>query len=377
MLFSQVIGQQAVKQKLIQSVQNNRVSHAQLFLGPEGSGKLALALAYAQYINCTNRTATDSCGQCPSCVKIAKLSHPDLHFIFPTTTTKKVKSNPESVLFLDEWRSILIENQAYISANQWYEYLGVENKQGTIYARDASEIIRKLQFKSYESGYKITIVWMVEKLNITAANKLLKLLEEPPDKTVFILIAEEQEEILPTVRSRAYLVKIPRIADESVMRELSLRYDKREADVRDAAIVAQGNWVEAIRLFENSEDEKYNYQTFQQWMRLCFRVAVLELSDFSGNIATIGREKQKSLLNYGLKVLRSGMLFNNQTGKLVKLPGDEYDFHAKFAAFVNSQNAVQMIQLMEEGITHIERNANPSILFMDTSLKMVKLLKLK
>ncbi len=377
MLFSQVIGQQAVKQKLIQSVRSNRVSHAQLFLGPEGSGKLALALAYARYINCSQRTETDSCGHCSSCVKFSKLSHPDLHFIFPTTTTKKIKSNPESIHFLEEWRTILLEKKAYINTNQWYETLGVENKQGTIYARDAVEIIRKLQFKAYEDGYKITIVWMVEKLNITAANRLLKLLEEPPDKTIFILIAEEQEEILPTVRSRAYLVKVPRINDQAVIRALSELFDRREADVRDLSLMAHGNWIEALRVFENSDEEKFNFQTFQQWMRLCFKAAVPELGDFTANIATIGRENQKSLLAYGLKLFRNGILFNHQLGSLVRLPADENEFHSKFSAFVHPRNIRQMVSLLEEGINHIERNANPSILFMDTSLKIVKLLKVK
>ena len=377
MQFSNVIGQQALKQRLIQSVATNRVSHAQLFLGPEGSGKLALALAYAQYINCKNRSERDSCGVCSSCIKYSKLSHPDLHFIFPTTTNKKVKKDPESVLFLDEWRHFAIEKEAYFTANQWYDYLGVENKQGTIYARDANEIIRKLQFKAFEADYKITIIWMVEKINPTAANKLLKLLEEPPDKTIFILIAEEQEQILPTVRSRAYLVKIPKITDKDMLQALTEKFQCREADVRDAMLMAQGNWIDALSLYENTEEEKYYYQTFQQWMRLCFKVAMIELADFSANIATIGREKQKAFLQYGLQLFRNGLLFNTQIGQLVRLPGDEYDFHAKFAAFVHGGNVLQMVKLMEDSILHIERNANPSILFMDTSLKMVKLLKMK
>lgn len=377
MLFSEVIGQHSVKQRLIHSVATNRVSHAQLFLGPEGSGKLALALAYAQFINCKNRNETDSCGVCSSCVKFSKLSHPDLHFIFPTTTNKKVKKDPESVLFLEEWRRFVLEKNAYLTTNQWYDYLGVENKQGTIYARDANEIIRKLQYKAFEAEYKITIVWMIEKINPTAANKLLKLLEEPPDKTIFILIAEEQEQILPTVRSRAYLVKIPKITDKDMLQALIEKFQCREADVRDAMLMAQGNWIDALSFYENKEEEKYYYQTFQQWMRLCFKVSMIELSDFSANIATIGREKQKAFLQYGLQLFRNGILFNNQISQLVRLPGDEFDFHAKFAAFVHGGNVLQMVKLMEDSILHIERNANPSILFMDTSLKMVKLLKIK
>jgi len=377
MLFSEIIGQQAVKHNLIQTVSTNRVSHAQLFLGPGGSGKLALALAYAQYINCQNRTVSDSCGSCPSCIKFAKLAHPDLHFIFPTTTNKKVKKDPESIHFLGEWRQFILQKRAYLIVNQWYDYLGVENKQGTIYARDANEIIRKLQFKAYEAEYKITIIWMIEKINTAAANKLLKLLEEPPDKTIFILIAEEQEQILPTVLSRTYLVKIPKIDDHDILHALVERFQCREADAKDAMLLAQGNWIDAISFYENKDEEKFNFQTFQQWMRLCFKVAIIELTEFSVHISTIGRERQKSFLQYGLQLFRNGMLFNNQVGQLVRLPVDEHEFHTKFATFVHGGNMLQMVKLMEDGILHIERNANPSLLFMDTSLKMVKLLKMK
>jgi DNA polymerase III subunit delta' len=377
MLFADVIGQEALKQQLIQSVAENRVSHAQLFLGAAGSGKFALALAYAQYINCKSRSATDSCGVCPSCVKISKLTHPDLHFVFPTTTNKKVKKDAESRLFMEEWRQFVLEQQAYIGLNDWFSFIGVENKQGTIYVRDANEIIRKLGFKAYEGEYKVMIIWMAEKINLQAANKLLKLLEEPPDKTLFILVAEEQDQILATVRSRSYMVKIPRIADEAVIDALSSKYNIRRADAQSAALIAHGNWLEAQRLYENAEDEKYNFQTFQQWMRLCYRGVYGELLDFTASLSRIGREKQKSFLNYALQVFRNGLLINNQLDRLVRTAEEERDFNRKFSAFVNHQNAMPMVKLMEDGIQHIERNAHAGILFADISFKMVKLLKVK
>lgn len=377
MLFRQIIGQDALKQKLIQSVTESRVSHAQMFLGPPGSGKLALALAYATYINCTSRTADDSCGTCPSCIKMDRLIHPDLHAIFPTTTTKKVKSNPESGLFMEEWRQFVLQEGGYTNLNDWYEFLGVENKQGTIFTRDANELIRKLGFKAYEAEYKIAIIWMAEKINIQAANKLLKLLEEPPAKTLFLLIAEEQEEILPTVRSRTYLVKVPRIADQDVLKALTERYQCREAEVREAAMLSEGNWLEALRLQENNEEEKYYFRTFQQWMRLCFKSAIPELTDFTANIATIGREKQKALLHYGLHVFRNGLLVNSRLHEMLRLTDEEKEFNLKFAPFVQAINIEQMIRLMEEGINHIERNAHAGILLTDISLKMVKLLRMK
>ncbi len=377
MQFADVIGQKSIKKQLIQSVNENRVSHAQLFLGPEGSGKLALALAYSQYINCSNRSQNDSCGLCPSCIKMSKLSHPDLHFVFPTTTNKKIKKDAESRLFLEDWRAFVLKNDAYVGLNKWFAHIGVENKQGTIYVRDANEIIKKLNFKAYEAEYKVMIIWMAEKINQQAANKLLKLLEEPPEKTLFVLIAEEQDQILATVRSRSYMVKIPRISDVDMLDALTTKYDLHKPDAQSIALVAHGNWLEAQRLFENAEDEKYNFRTFQHWMRLCYRGAVMDLLEFTTNISRIGREKQKSFLNYALQILRHSLLISNNLDKLVRTGDDEKKFNQNFSAFVNHHNAIPMIKLMEEGIQQIERNAHAGLLFTDISFQMMKLLKTK
>jgi len=377
MKFSDIIGQKAVKDRLVQSVKDGRVSHAQLFWGPPGIGKLALALAYGQFLNCTAPTPNDSCGTCPSCIKSARLTHPDLHFIYPTTTTKKIKKDPESKLFAEEWREFILTHKAYVDLNRWYDFLGVENKQGTIFARDASEIIRRLNFKAYEGKFKVMIIWMVEKLNITAANKLLKLLEEPPENTLFILIAEEPEQILTTIKSRTYQVKIPRIDKDELTKALAAYYDCRIAEVSEISAMAHGNWLEALRLHDNAEEEKFHFHNFQQWMRLCFRKSVIELIDFCSNINGIGRERQKAFLNYGLTLFRNALLSNNGLSELVRLTGDEYAFASKFAPFVHHANILEMVSLMEEGIQQIERNANAQILFMDTSLKVVKLLQVK
>lgn len=377
MRFSDVIGQQTLKNQLIQSVQIGRISHAQLFWGPAGTGKLALALAYSQFILCRNRSDEDSCGVCPSCQKVSKLVHPDLHFFYPTTTTKKVKKDAESKLFAEEWRKYVIENKAYVGLQQWYDFLGVENKQGTIFVRDAAEINRLLSYKAYEGETKIVIIWMVEKLHPTAANKLLKLLEEPPDKTLFVLIAEQIEQILTTIKSRTYQVKIPRIAHNDLLTALSNTYDRRQADVYDIALTAHGNWLEALRLYENAEDEKENFHNFQQWMRLCYRGAVNELIDFCSFIAGIGREKQKAFLNYGLHLMRNTLMFNHNLSHTVRLPADENEFTRKFSTFVHHNNIFQITALLEEGIVHIERNGYAQLIFMDTSLKMIGLLRIK
>ena len=377
MQFKDVIGQDAVKQRLIQSVRENHVSHAQLFLGPTGSGKLPLALAYAQYILCPNRTETDSCGVCPTCQKMQKLVHPDLHFVVPTATTKKVKSNPESDLFMEEWREYVLQNQGYVDTSSWYTFLDVENKLGYMSVRDAASLLHKLNMKAYEGDYKIAIIWMAEKMNPQCANKLLKLLEEPPEKTVFLLIAEDQQELLATIKSRTALVKIPAIDLGSIESELRRRLGCDLQQAHNAAMISEGNWITACHAVQDSEEHKFFFTTFQQWMRLCFRSAYPELIDFSSNIKTLGREKQKVLLDYGLRIIRNSLLFNNNLAEIVMLPDDEKTFNSKFAPFVNPANLMQIAALFEEAIRHIERNGNAQIIFTDVGFKMVGLLKRK
>ena len=346
MQFKDVIGQSAIKQRLIQSVRENHVSHAQLFLGPAGSGKLPLALAYAQYILCPNRTETDSCGVCPTCQKMQKLVHPDLHFVVPTAATKKIKSNPESDLFMEEWREYVIQNQGYVDTSSWYTFLDVENKQGYMSVRDAASLLRKLSMKSYEGEYKIAIIWMAEKMRTDTANKLLKLLEEPPEKTVFILIAEDQEELLTTIKSRTALVKIPAIETKAVEKTLIERLNAQPNQAHDAAMISEGNWITACHSVQDSEEHKYFFTTFQQWMRLCFRAAYSELIDFSN-------------------------------AEIVMLPEDEKLFNSKFAPFVNPANLAQIAELFEEAMRQIERNGYAPLIFTDVSFKMVGLLKKK
>ena len=378
MLFSQIIGHEDIKAKLIQSVKENRVAHAQLFLGQEGTGKLPLAIAYAQYINCANRGENDSCGICPSCKKYNALVHPDLHFIFPTTTTKNVKKDPESDLFLAEWRKYLENCDAYADLSSWYNKLDVENKQGSINVRDAATIMRKLNLKAYEAEYKVAIIWMAEKLNIQAANKLLKLLEEPPEKTLFILISENQEELLTTVRSRTVLMKIPKLTLDEVQNAL---INKSACDynlARNAAILANGNWILAQSYVNDQEDEKLYFQSFQKWMRYCFRFSASELIDFIANdIKSLGREKQKEFLAYGLNFFHNALLMNNGLIGNVLLPDDEKAFLKNFAPFISNNNIDMITELFEESINQIERNGNASLIFLDDSFKIFNYFKMK
>jgi DNA polymerase-3 subunit delta' len=306
-----------------------------------------------------------------------KLVHPDLHFVVPTATTKKIKSNPESDLFMEEWREYVIQNQGYVDTSSWYTFLDVENKQGYMSVRDAASLLRKLSMKSYEGEYKIAIIWMAEKMRVETANKLLKLLEEPPEKTVFLLIAEDQEELLATIKSRTALVKIPAIDINKVQQALVERLGCAPQQAHDAAMISEGNWITACHSVQDSEEHKFFFTTFQQWMRLCFRAAYSELIDFSNNIKSLGREKQKELLEYGLHIIRNSLLFNNNLAGIVMLPNDEKTFNSKFAPFVNPANLAQIAELFEEAMRQIERNGYAPLIFTDVSFKMVGLLKKK
>jgi len=376
MQFSQIIGQEAIKKRLIQTVHDNRVSHAQLFLGPEGSGKLALAIAYAQYINCEQRIAEDSCGHCPSCLKYNKLIHPDLHFIYPVATTKKVSSKPLSKHFIVEWRELLLENNQYVALNDWYNKIEIENKQGFIKDEDSKEIIKTLSYKSYESEYKVMILWMVEKLYHTAAPRILKILEEPPDKTLFILISESQDQIIQTILSRTQLVKIPKLPDDEIFNTIKDRYELPDNKVRDVVNLSNGNFREAIQLINQNEDSTEHFNTFRLWMRLCYQVKIIEISKFVEKISKTGREPQKRFVKYAMRMIRECLLFQFGLESLVKLNSEEQKFISDFSPFVNVANADLFAEELNKAIYHIERNANPTILFFDLSIKVARLLKL-
>ncbi len=356
MKFSEIQGNKQIKRKLVQTVLDQRVSHAQLFFGPEDSSKLALAVAYAQFINCTNKqgipaspsseprtdSLPDSCGTCPSCVKYQKIAHPDLHFIYPVTNTKKVTSKAQSKHFMDEWRHFLLDNNFAAGLQSWYEAIGIENKQGLINALDCNEIITTLSYKSYESDYKVMIIWMVEKLFYAAAPKILKILEEPPEKTLFILISEEPDQIINTILSRTLMVRIP--ADPA---------GKHATD----------------------EDDSIHFVAFRQWMRACYAAKVPDLIKFASDISKTGREKQKSFLIYSLKTI--GLCASrNYLGRLpAGIDGEELKFITDFSPFIMPENLNGFNELLNEAIYHIERNAHPGTLFLDLSLKIVRLFK--
>jgi DNA polymerase-3 subunit delta' len=378
MQFKSIIGQKTVIKKLLTGIHENRVAHSQLFLGPEGCGSLALAIAFVQYINCSHRNETDSCGICPSCIKFQKFSHPDLHFYFPTTTNNSVKKDPKSQLFYNDWRGYLESCGAYPTQNGWYETLGVGNKQGTIYTRDASDISHEISLKPYEAEYKTFIIWLPERMHESASNKLLKTFEEPPAKTIFILVSERYELLLSTIRSRAQLIKVSKLTDDEIIEALYSRTEASEEIAKNIAMVANGNWNMALDIFENAEETQSNFILFRQWLRLCFRPGnYIELNKLNGELARIGRERQKRFLNYGLETIHSSILHNEGNSTKVKKSGEEFEFSQKFAPYINQDNQTEIYHLLNESIYHIERNAHGGILFSDLSFKMGDLLKKK
>ncbi len=376
MLLKDVIGQQKAKEQLLDTVRQDRISHAQLFLGAEGSGNLPLAIAYAQYVSCENRQETDSCGKCPSCVKYSKLAHPDLHFVFPVATTPSVKSKPVSDNFLTLWRDKLLENP-YFNLNQWLEHIGVENKQGLIGSDEAAEIIKKLNLKTYEAEYKVMIIWMPEKMNAASANKLLKMIEEPPKKTLFLLVAENAEMIINTILSRTQLVKVPKIDRESLQTTISERFGIAGDNLLAAVRLSNGNYIKALEAVERSASGKEFFDTFTNWMRTCYSGKVLEISKLIDSMTQWGRERQKSFLNYAMGMVRENFVMNlsDEGNSLNYMNSDENMFSERFHRFINERNIFQINAELELAYKHIERNASDKIVLLDLSLKLINLLR--
>ena len=376
MRFSFIHGQETIRRRLIQTVKESRISHAQLFYGPEGSGKLAMAIAYAQYINCSGRTGEDSCGQCPSCLKYEKLIHPDLHFILPVAVTKKVTKNPVTREFLPEWRELLISRGCYVSLNDWYEKINIENKQAIINADDCNEIIRTLNYKAYEAEYKVMIIWMVEKLYHAAAPKILKILEEPPDKTLFILISASHDQIISTILSRTQPVKFFKAGDAAVREVLRSRVSSPEEELNAVVRQVDGNLNLAYG-WSSDQQETDLFEKFAQWMRLCYQQKAAGLSEFIEALTVQGRERQKNFLQYALRFIRECLMLPYGDPELSRLSRAENDFARNFAPFIHPANGVLFADELNRAMFHIERNANPSLLFMDLSLTFGKLLKMK
>jgi DNA polymerase-3 subunit delta' len=382
MLFSEVLGQTHIKNHLTRSVDEGRIAHAQLFVGPEGSGTLPMAVAYAQYILCNNTNGENTGGDESCNLKFKSFSHPDLHFAFPVTTSDKVKSKPVSNFYMEEWRQLL-DQQPYGNLFDWYKLLGVDNKQGQIGVDEATEIVKSLSLKSYEGGYKVMIVWMAEKINTSAANKLLKLIEEPPEKTIFILITEDEEQIINTILSRCQILHFPPLAEEVISDALVENYHIEKSVASKIAHQANGNYNKACDLiYQDSEDIQFE-KWFVFWVRSAFKAkgnkkAIHDLISWSEEIAKTGRETQKKFLAFCLNYFRQALLLNYNASDLVYLEPRSENFQIeKFAPFVHDTNIMEISNELQEAIYHIERNGNSKIILTDLSIKLTRLLHKK
>lgn len=375
MKFSQIAGHKEIIGKLIHSVKEERVSHAQLFAGPEGCGNLGLALAYATYISCENRTDNDSCGVCKSCAKYEKLIHPDLHFVFPVVKGKKA-TDPVSDNYIEEWREF-VKKSPYFTLNNWLDSIEVGNAQGMIFASEASEIIKKLNLKTFESDFKIMIIWLPEKMHQSSANKLLKMIEEPPEKTLFLLVSEEPDKVIPTILSRCQLVKIRSFNDMEIEKYLITRYNLSGEKATDISRVSNGNITRAIELCENEDSSLANFIRFKSLMRFAWKRDIISLINWSEEIAATGREAQKNFITFSLRLFRENLMLSLDQLKnnLVFLTGEEADFSGKFHPFINSENICQLTEEFNLVHSHIEANGNPKIIFLDLSLKVARLIK--
>ncbi len=382
MLFQDILGQHHIKSHLTRSASLGRIPHAQLFVGPEGSGTLAMAIAYAQFILCNNENDENSNGNDSCNLKFENVSHPDLHFIYPTVTTDDVKTKPKSIDFITDFRLFLKQNP-YGSLFDWYQLLGVANKQGEIRVDDAQEILKNLALKSYEGGYKITIIWMADKMNIAASNKLLKLLEEPSDKTLFILISENEEDIIQTIRSRCQVLHFNGLPEKVIEEALIARENIDSKIAIKMAHQAQGNYNKALQLLQEDSEDVFFENYFITWVRAAFRAkgnaaAIQDLILWSEQIAGLGRETQKKFLLFCTDMFRQTLLLNYETPSLVFIePKDEKFKLENFAPFVNGNNIQDIFKEISDAMYHIERNGNAKIVLTDLSIKLTRLIHKK
>ncbi len=372
MRFADIIGHQSLKQRLVESIDKGRVSHAQLFSGEAGSGTLPLAIAYAQYLNCPHRSGGDSCGECPSCRQIAEMAHPDVHFVFPVN--KQGKKSGEKIIssnFLAPWREIVASTGGYFSRQQWYDMLNLgKTLQGHINVAEAEEIIRRLSFKSLESEYKIMIIWQAETMNSEAANKLLKILEEPWQKTLFLLITDRPDLLLDTIRSRTQQVHVPRLTAEELMPLL----EGDELQRRNMARLAAGDVIQLRRLAGGAEDEarRESFELFCSLMRLSYNDKHLELMEWADTVAQLSREQQRSMLLHAARLLRESYMLHAGLGAISYLWGDEAKFCNNFAPFIGNQNIEYLIGEIEQVRRQIDQNGNARIIFTHFALAVSK-----
>lgn len=373
---SDVIGQQEAWERLMQMVHEDRLPHAMMLCGAQGSGKMALALAFANYLLCRNHTQGDeACEVCPQCKMLKKWEHPDLHFSFPTIKLPSMGSDhkPVSDDFIREWHEML-ESGPYFSMDQWMTAIGAENQQAIITAGESDDLVRKLSLKSSQGGYKISIIWLPERMNIECANKLLKLIEEPPQGTIFIMVCEEPDKLLETIRSRTQRIDVRRISSESIAVALQQKHGLGAESSMRLARLANGSWLKAVRELENDSENDDFLADYQQLMRLAYQRNVRNLKKWSEHMQTYGREKQKRFMDYFMRLTRENFMYNFGNPDLNYMSEKEEEFATKFARFINENNVIAMTEMAEKIQRDIKQNANAKIVFFDMALRMIMML---
>lgn len=373
MLFKDIVGQKAVKERLIKEVQEGRVAHAQLFTGPEGVGKLPTAIAYARYLLCQNKTESDSCGTCLSCRMFNNLSHPDLHFVYPVINKAKPPKKTLCDDIIATWRNFVLENP-YFNINHWLSEQGAENQQATIYTAESEEISRKLALKSSQGGYKVLIIWLPEKMQEECSNKILKILEEPPSQTVFLLVSEQPEFLLQTIRSRTQQIDFKRLSSEEIQADLENTKGINSPDAKHIAHLANGSYLNALEAIHINEDKALFFDMFVLLMRLSYQRKVKEIKQWSEQIASWGREKQKNFLLYCQRLVRENFIYNFRIEVLNYMTDDEQNFSTRFARFINERNVMGIMDELTLAQRQIEQNVNAKMIFFDFGLKMIVLL---
>jgi DNA polymerase-3 subunit delta' len=379
MQFSEIIGHTETKQLLLRAVQTNHLAHALLFDGPMGSANLALALALAQYVNCEDRQRSgeaemDSCDRCASCIKIQKLVHPDLHMVFPVANLAKGKT---SEAYLADWRKFLLD-QPYRTLPEWLETVGADNKQGNISAEEARAILQKLSLKAYEGAYKIMLIWLPELMNVTSANALLKVLEEPPAQTLFLLVTNQSDKLLITILSRTQRVAVRAFTDEEVATYLRQHLNLDETTARRTAYLADGNLSIALNLVRNESDQgsgSDRHTWFADWMRTCYRQDLITLVKQADQFDGFSKEKQKGLLEYSIRLYRDLFLWQQGAGALLRLPDEEMAFVKNFAKILTIKHIEQIVSDLNEATYHLERNARAKMIMLDMSLTFSRLIR--
>lgn len=371
--FQQVIAQEDAKKHLLQMTQGNQLPHAMMFCGPQGAGKLPLALAFARYLLCIEPTENDSCGQCAGCRMLDNWAHPDLHFSFPVYKAKST-DHPVSDNYLEAWRKQLQENP-YFDTEMWLNDIKAENQQITFYVQESDALQRKLALKSSQGGRKIVLMWLPEKMSQEVANKLLKLIEEPPLHTYFLLVSEDPEMVLGTIQSRVQRINVPSLTEKEITEALMTLHAVPDELAQNIAHISRGNYTEALKRLEAGYEQQQFFDLFKQLMRSSYVRDLKDLQQWTQNVRELGRERQKRMLEYFQRLIRENFIFNFQQEELSYQTKEEQQFSARFAPFINEKNVIEIMDELSDAQCDIEQNVNAQMVFFDFAMKMIILLK--